>query len=629
MCGIAGIYRPGGEPVPFRLLKAMTNAIAHRGPDGEGQFVDGPVGLGHRRLAILDLSAAGAQPMASPEGRVVVTYNGEIYNHLDLRRELESLGYHFRSRSDTEVLVHGYCAWGLDLVPRLNGMFAFALWDGRERSLHLARDRYGIKPLYYWYDGRELVFGSEIRTLLLHPAIRVDVDHDALNEYFTFQNLFQYHTLFKGISLLPAANIMTLAADGRLSRRCFWDFDFTAPDETLSRDEASERTLELFRRAVGRQMMADVPVGSYLSGGMDSGSIVAVASQHVPRLATFTAGFELSAVDGVEKTFDERREAELIANRFKTEHYEQVINAGDIAWVLPRVVSHLEDLRLGMSYPNYYITRLASKFVKVSLSGAGGDELYGGYPWRYYRASRALDREQYFREYYRFWQRLVPDAEKPSLFTEGTWKRVTQRDSFETFRRVFTFNDRLRYDTIEDHIANSLYFESKTFLAALFIVGDKLSMANSLEERFPFMDNDLVDFAQRIPVALKLGELGRIKRIDENELDKFWKYYRDYDDGKAVLRQAMSRLLPPEVTTRRKQGFSSPEESWYRGENAGYVRDILLSSRPAFRDFIRQDYVERVVREHTEQRINHRLLLWSLLCFEWWCRIFLDRQPVS
>ena len=295
MCGIAGIYRPGGEPVPFRLLKAMTNAIAHRGPDGEGQFVDGPVGLGHRRLAILDLSAAGAQPMASPEGRVVVTYNGEIYNHLDLRRELESLGYHF-----TEVLVHGYCAWGLDLVPRLNGMFAFALWDGRERSLHLARDRYGIKPLYYWYDGRELVFGSEIRTLLLHPAIRVDVNHDALNEYFTFQNLFQYHTLFKGISLLPAANIMTLAADGRLSRRCFWDFDFTAPDETLSRDEASERTLELFRRAVGRQMMADVPVGSYLSGGMDSGSIVAVASQHVPRLATFTAGFELSAVDGVE-----------------------------------------------------------------------------------------------------------------------------------------------------------------------------------------------------------------------------------------------------------------------------------------------------------------------------------------
>jgi asparagine synthase (glutamine-hydrolysing) len=607
----------------------MTNAIAHRGPDGEGQFVDGPVGLGHRRLAILDLSAAGAQPMASPEGRVVVTYNGEIYNHLDLRRELESLGYHFRSRTDTEVLVHGYCAWGLDLVPRLNGMFAFALWDGRERSLHLARDRYGIKPLYYWYDGRELVFGSEIRTLLLHPAIRVDVNHDALNEYFTFQNLFQYHTLFKGISLLPAANIMTLAADGRLSRRCFWDFDFTAPDETLSRDEASERTLELFRRAVGRQMMADVPVGSYLSGGMDSGSIVAVASQHVPRLATFTAGFELSAVDGVEKTFDERREAELIANRFKTEHYEQVINAGDIAWVLPRVVSHLEDLRLGMSYPNYYITRLASKFVKVSLSGAGGDELYGGYPWRYYRASRALDREQYFREYYRFWQRLVPDAEKPSLFTEGTWKRVTQRDSFETFRRVFTFNDRLRYDTIEDHIANSLYFESKTFLAALFIVGDKLSMANSLEERFPFMDNDLVEFAQRIPVALKLGELGRIKRIDENELDKFWKYYRDYDDGKAVLRQAMSRLLPPEVTTRRKQGFSSPEESWYRGENAGYVRDILLSSRPAFRDFIRQDYVERVVREHTEQRINHRLLLWSLLCFEWWCRIFLDRQPVS
>jgi len=628
MCGVVGIYRPRHEAVPYRLVKAMSNALAHRGPDGEGQFVDGPIALGHRRLAIIDLTPAGSQPMASPDGQVVVSYNGEIYNHVDLRRELELMGFAFRSRTDTEVLVHGYQAWGLDVVPRLNGMFAFALWDARRSTLHLVRDRYGIKPLYYWWDGGELVFASEIRALLEHPRIAAAVDHEALNEYFTFQNLFQEHTLFEGISLLPAATILTLGADGRLGRRRWWDFDFTRRDEALSRDDACERTLALFEQAVGRQMMADVPVGSFLSGGMDSGSIVAVASQHLPRLATFTAGFEVSAAEGVEKTFDERRTAELIANRFKTEHYEQVINSSDIAWVLPRVVWHLEDLRLGMSYPNYYITRLASKFVKVCLSGAGGDELYAGYPWRYHRVSGAVDREQYLREYYGFWQRLVAEADKPSLFTDAVWRRIGQRDMFGVFREVFARHAGLRYDSAEDHVANSLYFEATTFLPGLFLIGDKLAMAHSLEERFPFMDNDLVEFAQTIPVTFKLGDFDRIRRIDENELDKFRKFFRDYDDGKAVLRQAMSRLLPPEITTRRKQGFSSPEASWYRGEAAGYVRELLLAPRAAYRDFIRADFVERIVREHTEQGINHRLLIWSLLSFEWWCRIFLDRQPV-
>lgn len=628
MCGIAGIYRPGGEPIPHRILKAMTDSIAHRGPDGEGHFVDRNVALGHRRLAILDLTPAGHQPMASPDGAVVLSYNGEIYNHLTLRLELEAMGYRFRSRTDTEVLLHGYRAWGLDVVNRLNGMFAFAIWDARTDTLHLVRDRYGIKPLYYWYDGREIVFASEIRALLVHPRIQTELDYQALHEYFTFQNLFQYHTLFKGIALMPAANIVSVSRDGNLTRSCYWDFDFTKRDDKLSFEEACDETLRLFKQSVTRHMMADVPVGSYLSGGMDSGSIVAVASKETSRLATFTAGFELSSVEGVEKTFDERKAAEMVANRFKTEHYEQVINSGDIGWVLPRVVWYLEDLRLGMSYPNYYITRLASKFVKVCLSGAGGDEIYGGYPWRYYRVTRAMDQEEYFKEYYAFWQRLVPDADKPALFTDDVCRRVETCDSFETFRRVFTFNDDLQYATMEDHVANSLYFESKTFLAGLFIVGDKLSMANSLEERFPFMDNELVDLAQRIPITYKLGGLGRLTQIDEDEFDKFKKFYRDYDDGKAVLRQAMSRILPPEITSRRKQGFSSPEESWYRGENANYVREILLSPRAASRDFIRGDFIEKVVREHTEQRINHRLQIWSLLCFEWWCRIFLDRQAI-
>lgn len=631
MCGICGIFNVNGEPIPHRLIKAMADAMAHRGPDDEGIFVDVNIALGHRRLAILDLTPAGHQPMTNAEETVVLVYNGEIYNHLDLRLELEAMGYLFRSRTDTEVLIHGYEAWGIDVVKRLNGMFAFGLWDGRSRTLYLVRDRFGIKPLYWTRVGPTLLFASEIKALLTHPRVSPDINPDALNEYFTFQNLFRYHTLFKGINLLQAASVRWVAeADQRLERKTWWDFDFTHRDEAMEAEEARDETLRLFKQAVTRQLMGDVPVGSYLSGGMDSGSVVAVAASHIPRLATFTCGFDLSSVTGVEANYDERREAELISCHFKTEHYQQVVNASDIAWALPRVIRHLEDLRLGMSYPNFYVARLASKFVKVCLSGAGGDELYAGYPWRYYRASSSIGRDDYLRQYYDFWQRLVPDGEKAAFFTDEVWRQVRDRDTFRTFSRVFTFNDRLRYETPEEHIANSLYFEIKTFLAGLFIVGDKLSMAHGLEERVPFMDNDLVEFAQRIPIRHKLADLERIKRLDENVTRKV-RRYQEHDDGKNVLRSAMSSLLPEEVVRRRKQGFSAPDESWYRGESLEYVRQVLLNKRASYRDFLNPQFVGKVVEAHASGKKNYRLLLWSLLSFEYWCRIFLhgikDEQP--
>jgi asparagine synthase (glutamine-hydrolysing) len=259
----------------------------------------------------------------------------------------------------------------------------------------------------------------------------------------------------------------------------------------------------------------------------------------------------------------------------------------------------------------------------VCLSGAGGDELYGGYPWRYYRIFRSVSRDDYFRQYYHFWQRLVTEEQKQSLFTSSLWRKVKDRDTFGSFYRVFTFNDRLRYDRAEEHIANAMYFEIKTFLPALFIVADKLSMANSLEERIPFLDNDLVDFAQRIPIGFKLGNLEEMKRVDENELRKL-RRYQGYGEGKNVLRRAMSRIIPQQVLDRRKQGFSAPDESWYRGENITYVSETLLNKRAAYRDFINPKFVERTITEHCEQKQNKRLLLWSLLCFEHWCRIFLD-----
>jgi asparagine synthase (glutamine-hydrolysing) len=627
MCGISGIFNLNGSPVCSDLLYRMNALLVHRGPDSGGVFQEDGVGLAHRRLAIIDPSTSGAQPMSSADGKWTVVFNGCVYNYQELRRELINEGHRFRSASDTEVLVQGIAHHGPSFFKRINGMFAVAAYNHAERAVYLSRDRFGVKPLYYWFNGRTLVFASEIKAIIIHPDYKMDVDLGALNEYFTFQNLFTYRTLFKGVNMLPQANTVRVDVNTtELKGRAWWDFDFTEPDERMSFEDARDETLRLFEQAVQRQMVADVPVGSYLSGGMDSGSITAVASRQVNRLSTFTCGFDMSSVTGREANFDERRDAELMANHFKTEQFEQVMNAGDLRWSLPKVVYHLEDLRVGMSYPNYYISRLASKFVKVCLQGTGGDELFGGYPWRYYHVFESLSQKDFLDRYYGFWQRLVPDVEKARLFTPDVYKNININEPRQVFERVFSCNEKLQYETPEQHIQNSLYFEAKTFLNGLLLVGDRLSMANGLEERFPFLDNDLVAFAQKIPVRHKLGNLEReIKRMDENiSLKK--SAYREFDDGKNVLRKAMQKLVPKHIISRKKQGFSAPDESWYRGENADYVKELLLSGNNASSTFINTDYIRFILSEHTEKQINHRLLIWSFMCFEMWCKEFLHKN---
>jgi len=622
MCGIVGILQRDGAPVSQALILSMRDAVAHRGPDDEGVHVDGPLGFGHRRLSIIDLSRAASQPMFSPDGRIVIIYNGEIYNFRELARELTKLGWSFRTRSDTEVLIAGYAIWGIrELARRLDGMAAFALWDAAKRRLHLVRDRHGTKPLYLWRTANSLVFASEIKAFLAHPDFKVRVNDAALREYFTFQNLFRTHTLFAGVEHLPPATILTVDQDGE-RREIYWDYEF-GRTEAIGEAEAVAELDRLMAQAVERQLVADVPVGAYLSGGMDSGTLVALAHPHVPRMQTFTAGFEMSQVDGIEASFDERRAAEMMAYHCKTEHYEQVINAGDIRWALPRVVWHLEDLRLGMSYPNYYIARLASKFVKVCFSGAGGDELFGGYPWRYYRVFRALDRDDYLKSYYGFWQRLTSIEDRTAMFGASPGG---EDEMFDVFRSVYTDADRLVCDTPEDHIANALYFECRTFLSSLLLVGDKLSMASGLEVRFPFLDNALVDFAMRLPVRHKLSDLEQMLSVDEDAVRKKLLARDAFAGGKSCLRQAMAHVLPPAIMERRKQGFSSPEASWYRGENAEYVRDTLLGANLTSSEFIDPDFTRRKVEEHLAGKANHRLLIWSLLSFEHWCRIFLGGQ---
>ena len=633
MCGISGIFNLNEAPVSISTLKSMTQAMTHRGPDGEGYYIDRFVGLGHKRLAILDLSPRGAQPMTSKDDQWVISFNGCIYNYLELKQELKTKGKEFISNSDTEVIVEGLAEYGVSFFERLNGMFAIAAWNKIEKTIYLSRDRFGIKPLYYWFSNGKLVFASEIKAILQHPDFAVKLNYEALNEYFTFQNLFTYNTLFRDVTMLPPANTVKVTTESSfVKHHSWWDYNFSKPDENMSFEEAKDETERLFQNAVARQMISDVPVGSYLSGGMDSGSITAVASKHVKRLTTFTAGFDMSEVTGVEANFDERRDAELMANHFKTEHYEQVINAGDLSWSLPRLVWHLEDLRVGMSYPNYYISRLASKFVKVCLQGTGGDELYGGYPWRYYRIFQSVDQQQFFDNYYNFWQRLVLEKDRYQLFNQNILAEIDVSHPRRVFENVFKFNHQLEYGIPEQHIQNSLYFEIKTFLPGLLLVGDKLSMANGLEERFPFLDNDLVDFAQKVPVKFKLGNLEQeIKRIDENDPQKKrWALsYRTYDDGKNVLRKAMTNFVPAKIINRKKQGFSAPDESWYRGENAEYIKKLLLDKKTVSSEFINPSFKRKIIEEHIHDHINHRLLIWSFMNFEWWCRIFLNGERIK
>ncbi len=624
MCGIAGVLDGSGGEVPRELLRRMGDVIAHRGPDDEGQFAEGPVGLANRRLAIIGLGAAGHQPMSDERGELVITYNGELYNYLELREELRRAGREFRSATDTEVVLNAYAEWGAACLDRFNGMFAFAIWDRRKKELFLARDRYGIKPLYYWESGRQLVFGSEIKSLLEHPAIRAEVSLPHLLEYFTFQNIFTDGTLFKGVKLLPPGHFLVASADGSAPRiERYWDFSFQEGEDGASDDELREELDRLLRQAVTRQLVADVPVGAQLSGGVDSGSITALAAQELPYLNTFTVGFDMSSSTGLEAGVDERAKAEAMSYRFRTEHYESVLKAGDMERCLPALIWHLEDPRVGQSYPNYYVARLSSKFVKVILTGSGGDELFAGYPWRYYRAVVNEDFDHYVDKYFKFWARLIPNSVLPTFFTPEVWREVQDVHAVDIFRTAFP--DSSAPESPEDYINHSLYLEAKTFLHGLFVVEDKLNMAHSLENRVPFLDNDLVEFAQRLPVRLKLKDLQQVVALDENEPGpKTQRYFEKTRDGKLLLRQVIDRYVPEEVTNQVKQGFTGPDSSWFRGDSIDYVRETILTPDAAIYRFLSPEGVRPLVEDHIEGRENRRLLLWSLLTFEHWCRTFLD-----
>jgi len=648
VCGIAGIYHLQRKPVPAYNLKKMCDVMKHRGPDDEGYVFfhvrnhpykdesywmekgsnmpanrrqedwfeilnnndDFNLALGHRRLAVIDLSSAGHQPMSNRANGIWVSYNGEIYNYKELRSELKIRRHHFFSQSDTEVIIHLYEEYGENSFTMLNGIFSFALWDGRKNRLYLVRDRYGAKPLYYTVQDNILSFASEIKAILEVENIRPKLNHKALREYFTFQNTFGETTLFDNINLLEPGHFLVIEND-RISKNQYWDFNY---EEMEDRGEKYfiEQLHERLEEAVSRQLVSDVPVGSYLSGGLDSGSITALASKRIHRLMTFTGGFDVATAVSIEGQFDERQKAELLSSQFGTEHYQMVIHAGDLEWALPRVIWHSEDLRVGMSYPHYYLSQLASKFVKVVLAGPGGDETLGGYPWRYEVLKNCGNPQEFENAIYNYWSRLVPDKDFKTFFTPQMQSLFGSYSPLESLQKV------LKKNSFKNYFRKALYIDAKTFLHGILVIEDKLSMAHSLESRVPFLDNELVDFTTRIPSKYLLNDTWvETAKTDINV------------SGKYILRRAMENILPREIIENRKQGFSPPDQSWYMQQLVRYIKSTILSEQSLDRGYFQREFIENILEQHISGRANHRLLIWSLLSFEWWNRLFLDKEPAA
>lgn len=568
---------------------------------------DMPCGFfGHTRLNIVDLSERAGQPMAF--GHLQISYNGELYNYRELRRELEAGGYTFRSDSDTEVILSMYHRDGPAMLPRLNGMFAIAIWDDAKRELFLARDRYGIKPLYVTNPDIGLPwlgFASELKSLLALPGVPRDLDMNALYEHFTFHFSLGDKTLVNAIRHLSPATWATYdAVTGSFQTRRYWEPVFAEPVFARRKLTSIKNELrDVFETAVASQLIGDVPIGSFLSGGMDTGAISTIATRQLTGMHTFSCGFDVTDVSREEQRFDERMDAIRLARRLGTEHHEMTLESDAITRVFPEMIWYLDDFQAGISYQNYLVNAMVKDHVTVVLSGLGGDELFAGYPWRYQPMLSAKNPEA---TYYQWWERILTDREKQRLFTPAVLSGLKNPSSRAGFTEV--------YDSIqaEHPLHKALGFEMRTFMRALLIVEDRLGMAHSVEARVPFLDNHLVDFCLGLPADAKLEQGG------------------DGPAGKWILRNAFKGLLSDDILTRRKQGFTPPDASWYRGPVKAFIGETLLSRRSLERGIFQPAVLRQVLSDHFDGRRNHRFLIWSLLCLEWWQRLFLDsgQSPV-
>jgi asparagine synthase (glutamine-hydrolysing) len=627
MCGIAGkLSIRGGAPVDPALIRRMTDSIAHRGPDGEGQYVRGPVGLGHRRLSIIDLSSAGAQPMCNEDQTVWIVFNGEIYNYLELREDLVKRGHNFRSHTDTEVIVHLYEEHGPDCVSLLRGMFAFAIWNEKDKSLFLARDRVGIKPLYFCQQGDSLSFASEIKALLVDPAIPRDINTRAIDRFLTYGYLPGNETLLRSVEKLQPGYYL-LVKNGAITRRQFWDLQFNVRHDWKSLDEAAEALSDLLRQTVRDHMISDVPVGFLASGGVDSTALLSYAIEETKKqVQTFTVGFSGAGFA------DERPYARLASKKFGTIHHEISMSPQDFHTFLPGYVWHMEEpVCEPPAIALYYVSKLARQHVTVLLSGEGGDEAFGGYPeYKNFLAFKRLigaagplnplvagligqvtkaGRFSRFAKYASLARSDLPEfffsrtstpasyfnANRASLYSPGFQTPIHRMDSIAPTRELFA---QVHGETVLNQM---LYVDTKTWLPDdLLVKADKITMANSLELRVPFLDHKVLEFAATLPTDFKVK--GR--------------------ETKRVLKRAFQSRVPKEILTRKKTGFPVPFAHWLSHDLRDYVHDTLLSSKATSRGYFTRSGLERVLSLNGAGASE----AFSLLVLELWHQTFVDAE---
>ena len=640
MCGINGIAlsaRARGT-LDRGALGRMRDVLEHRGPDDAGLFVGGQIGLGHRRLSIVDV-AAGHQPMTNEDDSLRIVYNGEIYNHADYRPALEAGGHRYRTHCDTETILHLYEEHGPRCVEFLRGMFAFAIWDENKRELFIARDRLGVKPLYYVHaDDGSLYFASEIKSLLAAGGVRAELNYAALPDYLANHATSGEETLFVNVKRLPPGHTLVWREDGAVRMEKYWDLSFAGEDGGTSKH--SDRELiaqwgELFRESVRLRLMADVPLGMFLSGGIDSSAICAVMSGMVKEpVKTFSVAF-------AEREANELEYARTVARAFKTDHHEVVVSPDEFFAALPRLVWHEDEpLAHPSSVALYFVSQLAARHVKVVLTGEGSDEMLAGYE----RYAKTLHLLRFGAKYYRFApgalreavrrriESLPPqskarhklrrtflylDANLESLYfdnfsvfsrrmqqdllTPETKERAGSLDPYQTMRAAFERAD-------SKHTLNRmLYADVKTYLHELLMKQDQMSMAASIESRVPFLDHKLVEFTAQLPLRLKLRH--------------GWK-------TKYVLREVMKGVLPDVILTRKKMGFPVPVGAWFRGEYGNLLDEYVTGERALARGIFAPDYVRSVVARHRAGE-NHTERLWALVNFEMWLRRFVDGQEIA
>lgn len=618
MCGICGYLSRGG-PAEGSTLRAMTATLAHRGPDGEGLHLDGPVGLGHRRLSIIDLSEAASEPMTNEDGSLWLVFNGEIYNFRELRRALESR-HRFKSQGDGEVILHLYAEKGDAAVAELDGMFAFALWDVRQRRLLLARDRTGKKPLYYHDGPGVFAFASEAKALLAHPGVPHERDPAALPLYLTYGYVPTPGTFYRGIRALPPAHTLAVTEAGTGAPQRYWRARFTSDGSGMGDAEAEERFVSLLQTAVERRLVADVPLGAFLSGGLDSSSVVALMARAAgSRVKTFTIGF----AGGAE--YDERAHARVVAERFATEHTEFVVEPKALDLVDRLVYHHDGPFGDSSAVPTYLLSELTRTRVTVALNGDGGDEVFAGYLRLYggalsERVPRAAfaalsgllsllpeprDRKHPLRfakrfaeagrlpllERYLRWNAYFTD-DLPSLLRPEVASSLDRAALLVSFRSAYAAG-------AGSTLARLLQLNFETYLLDdLQVKMDRMSMAHGLEARSPFLDTALVEFGASLPDRLRM-RLGK---------------------GKLLLRRAMQEILPPSILARGKMGFGAPLGAWFRSDLQGFVRERLLDPSSPIFEYLQREAVESVIARHGAARADLSARIWALLTLESWLR---------